>query len=89
MNQRDIGPFQMESTIVLDGLLPILQGIETAQSFDTDKVVQALENMESIDTIYGKGRMGGMEIFGINHVVVRPITLSRIMHGKVEFEFLK
>ena len=89
MEQRNIGPFQMESTIVLDGLLPILQGIEKAQSFDTDKVVEALENMESIDTIYGKGRMGGMEIFGINHVVIRPITLSRIMHGNVEFEFLK
>jgi branched-chain amino acid transport system substrate-binding protein len=89
MEQKKIGPFVMDSTVVLDGLLPLLQGIEKAQSFDTDRVVEALENMKSIDTIYGTGRMGGMEIFGINHVVIRPITLSRIMQGNVEFEFLK
>lgn len=87
--EKNAGPFQMDSTIVLDGLLPLLQGIEKAQSFDPDKVVDTLEKMKEIDTIYGKGTMGGMEIFGINHVVVRPITLSRIMQGKVEFDFLK
>jgi branched-chain amino acid transport system substrate-binding protein len=87
--QKKTGPFQMEGVIVLDGLVPLLQGIEKAQSLDPDKVVDTLENMKSVDTIWGKGKMGGMEIFGINHVVIRPITLSRIMHGKVEFDFLK
>jgi hypothetical protein len=40
--------------------------------------------MKSIDTIWGKGRWGGQEIFGVNHVIIRPFTLSRIVNGKVE-----
>jgi branched-chain amino acid transport system substrate-binding protein len=79
----------MDHVLLVEGLYPLLQGIEKAQSFDTDKVVAALENMKSIDTIYGKGTMGGEDIFGINHVVRGPIPLSRIMNGKVEFEFFE
>jgi branched-chain amino acid transport system substrate-binding protein len=80
-------PFNMDHTLVLEALYPLLQGIEKAQSFDTDKVVDALENMKSIDTIYGRGRMGGQDVFGINHVIRRPVMLSRIMNGKIEFYF--
>jgi branched-chain amino acid transport system substrate-binding protein len=79
----------MDHAIVIEGLYPLLQGIEKAQTFDTGKVVATLENMKSIDTIYGPGRMGGQDVFGINHVIRRPATLSRIMSGKIEFEFLE
>jgi branched-chain amino acid transport system substrate-binding protein len=82
-------PFNMDHTLVIEALYPLLQGIEKAQSLDTDKVVAALENMKSIDTIFGQGRMAGQDIFGINHAIFRPIPLSRIMNGKIEFELLK
>jgi branched-chain amino acid transport system substrate-binding protein len=81
-------PFNIDHTLVLEALYPLLQGIEKAQSFDTDKVVATLENMKSIDTIYGRGRMGGQDLFGINHVVRRPVMISRIMNGKIEFDFI-
>jgi branched-chain amino acid transport system substrate-binding protein len=81
-------PFSMDHTLVIEALYPMLQGIEKAQSFDTTKVVEALENMKSIDTIFGQGRMAGKDIFGINHAIFRPIPLSRIMNGKIEFELL-
>jgi branched-chain amino acid transport system substrate-binding protein len=82
-------PLIMDNVLVLDGLWPILQGIEKAQSFDTDKVVDTLEGMTSIETVWGKGRWGGQDLFGINHVIIRPITFSRIVNGNVEFEFVK
>ena len=75
--------------LLIEAFYPLLQGIEKAQTFDTDKVVAALEGMKGIDTIYGRGRMGGEDLFGNNHVVRGPIGLSRIMNGKVEFQFFQ
>jgi hypothetical protein len=45
--------------------------------------------MGDIDTLWGPGKWGGEDIFGNNHVTKRPFTFSRIMNGKVEFEFVK
>jgi branched-chain amino acid transport system substrate-binding protein len=89
VEQQTKTPFNLDHGLLLEGLYPLLQGIEKAQSFDTDKVVTTLENMKSIDTPYGRGRMSGQDLFGINHVIVRPFTLSRIMKGKIEFEFIE
>ena len=89
MEKKGIGPFIMDSTIVLDALWPLLQGIEKAQSFDTEKVANALVNMKKIDTLFGPGTMKGKEIFGINHVIFRPIAISTIMDGKVDSEFIE
>jgi hypothetical protein len=77
-------PYIMDSMLGLDALYPLLQCIEKAGSLDPDKIVATIEKMKSIDTIWGKGRWGGQEIFGVNHVIIRPFTLSRIVNGKVE-----
>jgi len=79
----------MDHTLLIEGLYSLLQAIEKAQTFDTDKVVTTLENMKSLETIYGRGRMGGQEVFGINHVIRGPVGISRIMNGKIEFEFFE
>jgi branched-chain amino acid transport system substrate-binding protein len=89
VEQQTKTQFNLDHGLVLEALYPLLQGIEKAQSFDTDKVVATLENMKSIDTPYGRGSMGGQDLFGINHVIRRPFTLSRIMKDKVEFEFIE
>ena len=90
VEQTNTPSFIMDSTFDLDQVYVILQCIEKAQSLDTNKVVDTIEhNMPSIDTIYGKGKWGGQDIFGINHVVIRPVTLSKIVNGKVEFEFIE
>jgi branched-chain amino acid transport system substrate-binding protein len=77
-------PLIMDNVLTLDALWDILQGIDKAQSLDVDKVVGALEKMTSIDTVWGKGRVGGQDLFGINHIVIHPVPFSRIMNGKVE-----
>jgi branched-chain amino acid transport system substrate-binding protein len=81
--------FNFDHVLTLQALWVILQGIEKAQSLDTDKVVNALETRESIETPYGKGRFGGQDLIGINRLMIRTIPFSRIVKGgKVEFEFL-
>ena len=83
-------PYIFDSVNVLCALWPILQGIEAAQSFETDKVVVALENMESFDTPWGRAKWSGKEINGSNHMAkLEKVPLSRIMGGRVEFEWLE
>ena len=77
-------PFILDSIMGLDALYPLLQAIEKAGSLDPDAVVTAIGKMKTIDTIWGKGRWGGKEYFGVDHCIVRPVTLSRIVDGKVE-----
>ena len=74
---------------LLDAVLVITQGIEEAQSLDVDTVVSTLENMDKIETCWGTGTMGGADLIGVNHIVVRPFMMSHIENGTVEFEFVK
>ena len=83
---------QMDYTLLLGAVWTIIQGIEKAQSFDNDAIVAAMETMD-FDTIYGPGKMVGAEdIAGVNigqnRIMATPIPFSRIMNGKVEFEWL-
>lgn len=77
-------PFIMDSIMGLDAVYPMLQCIEKANSLDPDKVVAAISSMKSINTLWGKGTWGGKEFFGVDHAIIRPITISRIVNGKVE-----
>jgi hypothetical protein len=42
------------------------------------------EKMPVIETVYGKGKMGGLNTYGINHVVVKPYAIGRIKNAKIE-----
>ncbi len=77
-------PYLLDSLLALDAFYVMQQTIEKAQSFDPDAVVAAIAKMKTIDTIWGKGRWGGKEFFGVDQCVVRPVTISRIVDGKVE-----
>jgi branched-chain amino acid transport system substrate-binding protein len=75
--------------LALQSLWTIMQGIEKAQSFDTDQVVAALESMPKIETPYGPGKMVGADLLGANRLMTRPIPFTKILKGgKMEFEFL-
>ncbi len=65
-----------------------VQALKKADSLDTKKVMAAFESMinpGSFMTCFGSGHMGGEKRFGVNRVVVRPIPISRIVNGKVQF----
>jgi ABC-type branched-subunit amino acid transport system substrate-binding protein len=75
--------------LTLQALWIIVQGIEKAQSLDTDQVVTALESMPQVETPYGPGRMVGKDLIGADRLLLKSIPFTRITKdGKMEFEFL-
>lgn len=68
-----------------EALRCMIQAIKAAQSLDPNVVAGTWEKMKSIETLYGKGEMGGMKDFGINHVVMKPRPITRLENGGVKF----
>jgi branched-chain amino acid transport system substrate-binding protein len=65
-----------------------VQMLKKANSVDPAKVIAAFDKMTapgSIQTAYGPGHMGGAKRFGTNRVLIRPLPMSRVMDGKIEF----
>jgi ABC-type branched-subunit amino acid transport system substrate-binding protein len=63
----------------------LAQAIQAANSLDPKVVASKWEKMDSIDTIFGPGKMGGLQTFGVNHNVYFKTPISVINNGKVEF----
>jgi ABC-type branched-subunit amino acid transport system substrate-binding protein len=82
-------PYDMGHTITMEAVYCLAKAIEKAQSLDPEQVAKTLEGMKTVDTVFGPAKMGGMDMFGINHAILRQIVISRIMKGKVETEFPK
>jgi len=90
--EKDLGvKFNMDHTIVLEATWPLLQAISKAGTLDTEKVADTWSKMTSIESIYGKSRMGGEKIIGLNHMVMRPALISRIVEKNkpVEFDYFE
>ncbi len=75
---------KLEHILGWEALWTIAQGIDEAQSLDTTAVKNALETMESIETPFGPGKMGGGETYGVNHVLLRPAALASLMNGEAK-----
>ncbi len=80
-------PFEKygDSLLGWDALWCLVQAIQEANSLDTTEVGKTWENMRKIETSSGTGKMGGLKTYGLNHVVVKPVGLSRFNKGEVEF----
>jgi hypothetical protein len=61
------------------------QAIEKAQSLDPKVVAATWEEMDAIDTGNGNGRMGGIEIYGIKHMVYSPIDFFTSENGDIKY----
>jgi branched-chain amino acid transport system substrate-binding protein len=61
----------------------LIQAIKKAQSLNPTVVKNTWEKMKSIDTAYGRGRIGGMKTYGINHNVSAPMPLVSLKDGEV------
>ena len=67
-----------------NGVWCLTQAIEAAQSFEPDVVRDTWEKMETMETVYGTGRMGGLETYGIKHTVCHPIAIHGLVDGEVK-----
>jgi branched-chain amino acid transport system substrate-binding protein len=81
-------PFVSDAIHSYDMPWIIAQAMVKAQSIEPEKVMATLETMINrgdITTNLGPGYMGGKEKYGVNRVLYRPLPLTRIMNGKMEF----
>jgi branched-chain amino acid transport system substrate-binding protein len=67
-----------------DALYTMAQAIQKAQSTDPKTIAAAWEKMTTIDTIFGPGKMGGQQTYGVNHNVYFQTPISIIKDGKVQ-----
>jgi branched-chain amino acid transport system substrate-binding protein len=67
-----------------DAVYTMVQAIEKAQSLEPKAVAAAWEKMDAIDTIFGAGKMGGLQTYGVNHNVYFNTPISVIKNGKIE-----
>ncbi len=63
----------------------MVQAIQAAQSLDPKTVASKWEQMTTINTIFGPGKMGGKQTYGVNHNVYFQTPISVIQNGKVVF----
>jgi branched-chain amino acid transport system substrate-binding protein len=71
-----------------DAAWTITQAMEKAQSVDPGTIVATIETMTNVgdvQTVLGSGYISGLEDYGTNRRLVRPIPLVRIMNGEKEF----
>jgi branched-chain amino acid transport system substrate-binding protein len=79
-------PFVSDAALAWDEASILVQAIEEAQSVDPEDVLAALDSMTKlgdIQTGFGPGRMGGLDTYGVNRVLVRPIPISYMMNGEI------
>ncbi|MFO7773752.1 MAG: ABC transporter substrate-binding protein [Dehalococcoidia bacterium] len=67
-----------------DALWYMAQAIEAAQSLDPAAVAATWTAMASLESVFGASRMGGLETYGINHVVSKVATITRLENGEIE-----
>jgi ABC-type branched-subunit amino acid transport system substrate-binding protein len=84
-------PFVSDASLAWDEAWILVQAMEKAQSVDPQKVFDTLEAMTepgSLQTSFGPGRMAGIQTYGVNRVLERPIPVSHIVNGKIETTFV-
>ncbi|MBI4776703.1 MAG: ABC transporter substrate-binding protein [Deltaproteobacteria bacterium] len=64
-------------------LYHLAQAIEAADSIDPKVVKTKWETMDTIDTVYGPGRMCGEKTYGFKHTVCHPVAIQVLDEGKV------
>jgi ABC-type branched-subunit amino acid transport system substrate-binding protein len=73
-----IGRFDMMMAQGFDAIYTMVQAIQNAQSLDPAVVAAGWEKMTAIDTVFGPGKMGGLQTYGINHSVYTQLPILRL-----------
>jgi branched-chain amino acid transport system substrate-binding protein len=77
------GAFNALTVQGFDALYTMAQAIEKAQSTDPKVIAAAWEKMTTINTIFGPGKMGGMQTYGVNHNVYFSAPMSIVKDGVI------
>ncbi len=69
----------------VNNLYTLLQLMQGAGSVEVADVQAYYDSIDSVETLFGTGKVCGTETFGCNHVVATPNSVSVLVDGKVEF----
>jgi branched-chain amino acid transport system substrate-binding protein len=61
------------------------QAIEKAQSFDPAVVAKTFEGLDSMETGWGTSKMGGMERYGVRHMLYSNMPMYTVDNGVMTF----
>ena len=68
-----------------NGLLMLVNAMKAADSIEPDAVKAKWEKMDAVETLWGKGKMGGDKTYGVHQAVGHPCSYITIMNGKQSF----
>ncbi len=81
-------PLHSDAVHAYDMPWVMVQIMQKAGTIDAATVVTTMEGMVNsgdLQTLHGPGYIGGLDRFGVNRVLYRPLPLSRLMNGVIEF----
>jgi branched-chain amino acid transport system substrate-binding protein len=68
-----------------DALWDMKEAMVAAQSLDATAIKDKWETMDTMDTIFGTGYLGGLETFGINHAMSHSQAVMIMKDGQAVF----
>ncbi|MBU2515223.1 ABC transporter substrate-binding protein [bacterium] len=80
--------FVSDAFTAYDSAWILFQAMDKVQSVDPNEVIKAFDLMtaeNSIDTLFGPGKIAGKERFGVNRVLVRPIPITKLDNEEQTF----
>ncbi len=83
--EKQVGYLNFEQIHGFNVIYTLAQVVEKAQSLDPKAVAAKWEEMDSIDTSFGPGKMGGLETYGVKHNVYYTKPIMRLENGKLLF----
>jgi branched-chain amino acid transport system substrate-binding protein len=70
---------------IVNSIFEFVQVIEKAKSIDTTKVRDTWEKLNTMDTPYGTGNIGGLKTYGIKHAVSHRMPVQTVENGQAKF----
>ncbi len=71
-------------TFTLGNSLMVLTNVmQIADSLDVDVIKATWESLDTIESVYGTGKVGGLKTFGRRHSVTWPMPYNMTMNGQV------
>jgi len=70
---------------IFNSIWALAKAVEAAQNLDTTAVRDAWEELDTIETPYGTGIMGGLKTYGIRHALSHPEPYQILDKGQAKF----
>jgi branched-chain amino acid transport system substrate-binding protein len=70
---------------IFNSIWALVKAVEAAQSLDTTVVRDKWEKLNTIETPYGTGHMGGLKTYGIRHALSHPEPYQMLDKGRAKF----